>query len=291
MYLIFLEMRNFVFIISLIFFFLTTLHAETSDSASVRLGNRAFGLGLGRETHHVSYLSPLLYSGTTFEFWNETIKHQKAGKCDFYSLVNNRVSMSNMMPTNESTEMSSYYDVFEYHYFYDWKLTPKFHMLCGAYAGFELGADLLFSNSNNPVYIRADLSLLGLSFRPTLCVRTKRRLIKISDQLDIRLAGVVFSPTYTQLYYDLTLPEYEKSEFLDFNSLSEKVRISNKLMVELPLRRTTLRLGMLVDRSKSMINMIDNRTTNVQALLGWSYDYYNLKGRLNRDSRFTTVFE
>ena len=191
MYLIFLEMRNFVFIISFIFFFLTTLHAETSDSASVRLGNRAFGLGLGRETHHVSYLSPLLYSGTTFEFWNETIKHQKAGKCDFYSLVNNRVSMSNMMPTNESTEMSSYYDVFEYHYFYDWKLSPKFHMLCGAYAGFEFGADLLFSNSNNPVYIRADLSLLGLSFRPTLCVRTKRRLIKISDQFDLRLAGVV----------------------------------------------------------------------------------------------------
>ena len=64
-------MRKFVFIISFIFFFLTTLHAETSDSASVRLGNRAFGLGLGRETHHVSYLSPLLYSGTTFEFWNE----------------------------------------------------------------------------------------------------------------------------------------------------------------------------------------------------------------------------
>lgn len=284
-------MRKFVFVISLIFFFLTTLHAETSDSASVRLGNRAFGLGIGRETHHVSFLSPLLYSGTTYEFWNETIKHQSAGKSDFYSLVNNRVSMTYMMPTNESTEMSSYYDVFEYHHFYDWKLTPKFHMLCGAYAGFEFGTDLLFSNSNNPVYIRADLSLLGLSFRPTLCVRTKRRLIKISDQLDLRMAGVVFSPTYTQLYYDLTLEEYDKSEFFDFNSFSEKFRFSNKLMVELPLRRTTLRLGMLFERSKSMINMIDNRTTSVQALIGWSYDYYNLKGRLNGDSRFTTVFE
>ncbi|MBP5703076.1 MAG: DUF3316 domain-containing protein [Paludibacteraceae bacterium] len=284
-------MRKFSFLISFFFFFLTTLHAETSDSASVRLGNRAFGLGIGRETHHVSFLSPLLYSGTTYEFWNETIKHQSVGKGDFYSLVNNRVSMTYMMPTNESTEMSSYYDVFEYHNFYDWKLTPNFHMLCGVYAGFEFGADLLFSNSNNPVYIRADLSLLGLSFRPTLCLRTRRRLIKISDQLNLRLAGVVFSPTYTQLYYDLTLEEYDKSEFIDFNSLSEKVRFSNKLMVELPLRKTTLRLGMLFERSKSMINMIDNRTLNVQALIGWSYDYYNLKGRLNRDSRFTTVFE
>ena len=270
---------------------MTTLHAETSDSASVRLGNRAFGIGVGRESHHVSFLSPLLYSGETYEFWNETIKRQSVGKSDFYSLVNNRVSMTYMMPTNESTEMSSYYDVFEYHLFYDWKLTPRFHMLCGAYAGVEFGADLLFSNSNNPIYIRADWTMLGLSFRPTLCVRTKRRLIKFSDQFDLRMAGVVFSPTYTQLYYDLTLEEYDKSEFLDFNSLSEKVRISNKLMVELPLRKTTLRLGMLVERSKSMVNMIDNRTTSVQALVGWSYDYYNVSGRLNRDSRFTTVFE
>jgi hypothetical protein len=263
------------------------LHAETSDSASVRLGNRAFGLGLGRETHHVSYLSPLLYSGTTFEFWNETIKHQKAGKCDFYSLVNNRVSMSNMMPTNESTEMSSYYDVFEYHYFYDWKLTPKFHMLCGAYAGFELGADLLFSNSNNPVYIRADLSLLGLSFRPTLSIHTKRRVIKISNQFDLRLAGWVHSPIYTQLYSDA-----EKfTDYIDFNSFSEKIRFSNKFTVDLPLRRTTLRLGMLVERSKSDINMIDNRTLNVQALVGFSFDYLTKSGRLNKSSQFKTIFE
>ncbi len=284
-------MKRFSLIFSFIFICLTTLLAESVDSTSVRLGNRAFGFGIGKETHHVSYLSPLLYSGTAFEFWNETIKNHKHDSSDFYSVLNNRVHFSPSSPNSESTVMDIVYDVFKFHEYYDVKLTPDFHLLCGAYAGFEFGVDMLMSNSNNPVYVRADLNLLGLSLCPTLCVRTKRRLIKFSNQLDLRLAGIVFSPTYTQLYYDLTLPDYDRKEFFDFNSFSEKFRVEDKFMVELQMRRRTLRLGLLLDRSKSEINSIDNRTTNIQGLIGWSFDYYHLKGRLNRDSRFSTVFE
>lgn len=239
-------------------------------------------MGVGRENHHISFLSPLLYSGTAFEFWNETIKKQPRNTCDFYSLLHNRVHYSNIKPTHEGSQMKAIYDVFEYHEYYDWKITPKFHMLCGLYAGFEFGVDMKLSNSNNPIFVRGELNLLGLSFRPTVNVKTKRRVIKLSDQVDFRLAGIVFSPTYTQLYYDLTLDDYDKKEFIDFNTLSEKVRFSNRLMIELPLRKTTLRLGMLAERSKSVINEIDNRTTNIQALIGFSYDYFNLKGRLSK---------
>lgn len=301
-------MRKIVFIISFCFLLLSTLHAQTvadsSTSSSAQynllLSNRAFGLSYGKENHHVSYLSPLLYSGKSLEFWCETTKRKKKKRGDFYSVINNRVHASSLEPTNESTQMNSYYDVFDFHYYYDLMLSPKFHMLCGAYMGFEFGVDMLMSNTNNPVYVRANLDLIGLSLRPTLCIKAKRRLVKLYDQLDFRLAGMVFSPTYTQLYYDLTLPDYDKKEFLDFNSLSEKIRFANKLMMELPLRRTTLRLGMLAERSKSMINMIDNRTTNIQAIVGLSYDYFHLKGRvrraqwqtlINNSPEIKTVFE
>lgn len=295
------EMKRISLIISFICFFLTTLFAETRDSISVnnniRMGNRAFGLGMGRSNHHISYLSPLLYSGPSYSFWSETIKSKSK---NLYSLLNNHVYISNMMPTNESTEMNSYYDDFQYNICYDWNIVHNFHMLCGAYAGFEMGVDMLMSNSNNPIYVRANLDLLGLTLRPTLCVQTKRRLIKISDQFNFRMAGIVFSPTYTQLYYDLILDEYDRSEFFDFNSFSEKVSFSNKLMIELPLRKTTLRIGLLAERTKSMIHLIDNRTTAVQALIGFSYDYFHLKGRLSKShlqeimkqsTQFETVFE
>lgn len=284
-------MRRLSLIFSLIFIFSTTLLAESVDSTSIRLGNRAFGFGIGKEKHHVSYLSPLLYSGSSFEFWNETTKNQKFKSSDFYSVLNNRIHFSPLSPESESTLMEAIYDVFKYHEYYDLKLTRNFHLLLGAYAGFEFGVDMLMSNSNNPLYVRADLNLLGLSLNPTLCFRTKRRLIKISNQFDLRLAGIVFSPTYTQLYYDLTLPDYDRKEFFDLNSFSEKIRVEDKFMVELQLRRRTLRLGLLWDRSKSEINFIDNRTTNIQGLIGWSFDYYHLQGRLDRDSRFSTVFE
>ena len=140
---------------------------------------------------------------------------------------------------------------------------------------------------NNPNYLRAEVDLLGLSFRPTLCVKTKRRVIKISNQFDLRLAGLSYTPTYTQLYLDGN----DMSEYIDFNSFSEKIRFANKFTVDLPLRKTTLRLGMLVERSKSNINMIDNRTLNVQALVGFSFDYLTKSGRLNKNSQLKTIFE
>ena len=295
-------MKRLVSVISFVFICFATLIAQTStistDTAIVRLANRAFGLGFGREIHHVSYLSPLKYKGRTYEFWNETIKNQNRGKHDFYSIVNNRVHYSSLMPKSESSLINAMYDVFEFHKFYDLKVSSKFHLLCGAYAGFEIGLDMNLSNTNNPVYIRGDLNLIGLSVRPTMCLqsksthpRSKQRKIKVSDQFDFRLAGITFSPTYTQLYYDLTLPDYDKSEFFDLNSFSEKIRMSYKVMLEVPLRNRTLRVGMLAERSKSMINNIDNRTTNIQLLLGFSYDYYHIKGWLKKDDKFLTVFD
>ncbi len=254
------------------------------------MNNRAFGIGVGGEKHHVSYLSPLLYSGTSLEFWYENIIRHSKGDKDFYRLLNNRAHVGFLYPTHEGADLNPIFELFEFHEYYDWKVTPKFHFLCGAYVGYELGVDMMMSNSNNPLYLRFDLSL-GLSLRPTLCLHTKRRLIKLSDQMDLRLGGLVMSPTYTQLYYDLTLPDYDRSEFFDLNSFPEKLRFVNKLMVELPLRRNTLRLGLLTERSQSMINLIDNRTTNIQALWGVSFDYYHLKGRLDKDSKFVTVFE
>lgn len=299
-------MKRLVSVISFCLIYLSTLYAETKyDTISkdstycYNLSNRAFGVGFGKEKHHVSYLSPLLYQGRGMEFWYENIKpHFKKNK--FYSLLSDRVDVALMMPLNESWQMESYYDVFEYHYFYDLKAKGQFHFLCGVYSGFEFGTDMMLSNSNNPIYIRGELNLLGLSLRPTLCIQTKRRLIKLSDQFDFRLAGITFSPTYTQLYYDLSLKDYDKSEFFDLNSLPEKVRFANKLMAEIPLKKMTLRVGMLAERSKSMINMIDNRTTNVQALLGFSFDYIHLSGRLkkenfqeciNKNIELKTVFE
>lgn len=288
-------MKRIVCVLSFCLAFLTTVFAETPDSLSVKddIGlpkNFSFGLGFGRENHHVSYLSPMLYSGTPTEIWAERINRKRKGDKDFFSLANLRLHSGNLISQSDENTMHVRSIMFDYHYYYDWKLAPNFHMLCGGYVGGEFGSDKMESSlwvGNNPEFLRIDISLLGLSFRPTLSIHTKRRVIKISNQFDLRLAGWVHSPIYTQLYSDA-----EKfTDYIDFNSFSEKIRFSNKFTVDLPLRRTTLRLGMLVERSKSDINMIDNRTLNVQALVGFSFDYLTKSGRLNKLSQFKTIFE
>jgi hypothetical protein len=288
-------MKRIVCVLSFCLAFLTTVFAETPDSLSVKddIGlpkNFSFGLGFGRENHHVSYLSPMLYSGSSTEIWAERINRKRKGDEDFFSLANLRLHSGNLISQSDENTMHVRSIMFDYHYYYDWKLAPNFHMLCGGYVGGEFGSDKMESSlwvGNNPEFLRIDISLLGLSFRPTLSIHTKRRVIKISNQFDLRLAGWVHSPIYTQLYSDA-----EKfTDYIDFNSFSEKIRFSNKFTVDLPLRRTTLRLGMLVERSKSDINMIDNRTLNVQALVGFSFDYLTKSGRLNKSSQFKTIFE
>ena len=139
---------------------------------------------------------------------------------------------------------------------------------------------------NNPNFYSIELNLLGLSLRPTLCIQTNRRLIKISNQFDLRLAGFVFYPTTNQSFLCDDL-----KDVIDFNSFSEKFHFSDKLTVDLPLRKTTLRLGMLVERSKSMIFNVDNRSLNVQGIVGFSFDYLTSSGRLNRKKQLKTIFE
>ncbi|MEE1082484.1 MAG: DUF3316 domain-containing protein [Paludibacteraceae bacterium] len=289
-------MERIVCVLSFCLVFLTTVFAEeTPDSLSVKddIGlskNFSFGIGFGRENHHVSYLSPLLYSGTPAEIWAERINRKRKGDKDFYSLANLRLHSGGLFSQSGENSMHTRSIMFEYHYYYDWKLASNFHMLCGGYVGGEFGSDKMQSSlwiGNNPEFKRIDFSLLGLSFRPTLSVQTKRRVIKISNQFDLRLAGLVFSPNYTQLYSDVE----KLTDGVDFNSFSEKIRFSNKFTVDLPLRKTTLRLGMLAERSKSNVNMIDNRTLNVQALVGFSFDYLTKSGRLNKNSQLKTIFE
>lgn len=290
-----LKMERIVCVLSFCLVFLTTVFAETPDSLFVKddIGlskNFSFGIGFGRENHHVSYLSPMLYSGSPTEIWAERINRKRKGEKDFFSLTNLRLHSSNLISQNDENTMHVRSIMFDYHYYYDWKLAPNFHMLCGGYVGGEFGSDKMESSlwvGNNPEFLRIDISLLGLSFRPTLSFHTKRRVIKISNQFDLRLAGWVHSPYYTQIYSDVE----NLTDAIDFNSFSEKIRFANKLTVDLPLRRTTLRLGMLVERSKSNINMIDNRTLNVQALVGFTFDYLTKSGRLNKTSQFKTIFE
>ncbi len=273
---------------------MSSLFAETTDSLSVDEDLRpntsfSIGIGMGSANRHVSYLSPLLYSGESIELWAERIKRIERRNKTFFSLANLNVQKAFMTPMNEQNEMVSSIYKFDYHYYYDWKLAPKFHMLLGGYADVEYGTDeLTTSIGNNPAYLRLDFTLAGITLRPTLCLQAKRRVIRLSNQFDLRLAGITHSPTFTEPYYEMELTGVKKTDFFGFNTFADKFSLSNKFMADIPLRKTTMRLGMSVDRSKSMIKQIDTRSLNVKGILGFSFDYRPVSGRKNKQK---TIFE
>ncbi len=289
-------MKRIVCVLSFCLVFLTTVFAKDADSLSVKTDNElkknfALGMSFGSKTHHVSHLSPLLYSGNGIGLWAERINKKNWRNKDFYSLTNfrfDRSSLSYLTLTEQNIMAVSNLEL-DYHLYYDWKLASNFHLLCGGYIGGEFEKNEMQSSlwiGNNPNFFSIELNLLGLSLRPTLCIQTNRRLIKISNQFDLRLAGFVFYPTTNQSFLCDDL-----KDVIDFNSFSEKFHFSDKLTVDLPLRKTTLRLGMLVERSKSMIFNVDNRSLNVQGIVGFSFDYLTSSGRLNRKKQLKTIFE
>lgn len=288
-------MKRIFCLLSLCLVFVTNLFAETSDSLSITDNNRpttsfSFGLGTGSESHHVSYLSPLLYEGIGHELWAERLKRlEKRGKL-FYSSSNLSLRSTYLSALNEANLMHVRTIKFDYHYYYDWKLVPNFNFLLGGYAGLEFGSDELEAGiSNNEHFPRRDFPMLGFSMRPTLCIQTKRRVIKLADQFDFYLAGFSLTPNYTQPYFESELSGSTLFDFYGFNSFIDKFSFTNRLTADIPLRRTTLRLGMVVDRTKSMIKQIDNRTFNVRALAGFSFDYRPITGR--KHTNIKNIFE
>jgi hypothetical protein len=245
-------------LISLAFF-------AASASAQTTIDN-SYQVGFGGTEVLDTYLSQEKFSGPSLNLMT-TSERQKKGR-SWSTLVQNQLRLTSAedRASNESTVESAYNLYVGRYYgwgFYDGRLKLKAGGLLNAGIGFIYNT----RNSNNPAQAR-----LGLQLMPSAIAsygfKVLRRPAQLSYELDLPLAGVVFSPNYGQSYYEIfSLGNYDHNvvptTFVSAPNFRQQLTLQYRLC-----KRLTLSLGYLGDYQQLQVNNLKQHVLTHAVMLG-----------------------
>ena len=223
--------------------------------------------GVGRVHQLNTYLSPLNYTGPQVEFLRETLrpthwKHvsvQSLWQADL-SMAENKAGKTNLMGGNMS------YDI-GWHRNWLPAALPHLRLMAGGMAGGNIGFLYHTRNSNNPAQALASFRL-SASVAAIYGFHIKRQHFNARYQLDMPLAGIMFSPNYNQSYYEIfTLGHRDHN--IRFTYPGNAPSLRQQLTLDFPLARHTFRVGYLCDIRQSHVNQIKYHAYTHAFMIGW----------------------
>ncbi len=236
---------------------------QTADSARPTTHATLFGIGGVRQLD--TYLSPLNYHGPQVQFMHETLRPTHWREISFQSLWQadlsagqNEAGKRNLLGGNMS------YDV---GWHYNWHPTDHLRVMAGPQIGGNIGFLYHSRNSNNPAQALASLHLAG-SAAAIYTFRLWRKPFAARYQLDIPLAGLMFSPDYGQSYYEVFALGHQEHN-LRFTTPFNAPSLRHQLTLDFPLAGRTIRVGYLGDIRQSHINGIKHHHYAHAFMIGW----------------------
>ena len=107
-------------------------------------------------------------------------------------------------------------------------------------------------------------------------VKIKRYPIRLRYQLNLPVMGVMFSPNYQQSYYEIfTLGNHHG--VVNFTSVHNQPSMRQLLTLDIPVSRTTLRIGYMGDFQQSKVNDIRCHTYSHAFMIGFVKNFYLIK--------------
>ena len=246
-------------------------------------------VGVGGYRMKDTYLSQEKYGGLGFRFMNERIRLTK--------LFDSRVSRQNQVGIDISTTMNgaenanflSAFADYSFGYHYRFIPDPYFKILVGGNVHGMLGMVYNTRNGNNPMTVHADLDL-NFSLIAIYEFRTKRSPIAIRYQFESPFMGILFSPVYSQSYYEI-FSLGNTAEIFKFNSLHNKFAMRNYLTLDFPIGIMTVRAGYFGSFYSTRINEIDRYIISHNVMLGFVKEFVAFGGReLKRRNLFNSAY-
>jgi hypothetical protein len=245
-------------------------------------------LGIGKTNVYDSYLSPLLYKGVNIGLIYEQMKMTALwdGNVSAQHLFNLEVAETD----NVSGTATDYAGSLEYGYGLHYRFQPvhKIRFFAGMQAGGLVGFIYNTRNGNNPATAKVNINL-NASGMAAYRFQIRNQPVDLRYQLNIPLAGMLFSPEFGQSYYEIGMET--GTPLMYFASFHNQLAMRNLFSVELPFASCTLRLAYMNWVYETQINDLDTHILSQSFYFGFSKQFYTVSGKKQTKNQYRSVFE
>ena len=239
-------------------------------------------------TSHIAdtYLSPLKYAGWHFGGSYERMQAMKFNPDSWRQQLRASVEMNS--GDNRARNNSMLYGNLSVSWgmMRVWRISYGISVAVGGQAGGDLGAVYNQRNSNNPVALKADVTL-DLTGYATWHTRLWRLPVMLRWQTSLPVAGAFFSPEYDELYYEIYLGN--RSGLAHMAWPGNFFRWNNVVTADLDVSYTKLRVGFSSRIYSTEVNGITTRIFSYGFVLGVSGDWISVSRRRGVDDETSRI--
>lgn len=254
--------------------------AQAPDTAAVvRPVLSAYTIEAGSAHQCDTYLTPLHYSGWQGALGYERMQAMRRNPQRLIMALGGRLALSRTLNPAGTAAMWSVSLRPSWSMMWRWRMPAGLTLAAGGCVSAELGALSLMRNSNNPVAVRASLTV-GVTGMAAWNGSLGRLPVTLIYRPAMPLAGAFFSPDYDELYYEIWLGN--RAGLCHAAWPGSYFRLDNLLAADIHLGSSTLRVGYACDIFSSKGAGIVSRQITHSLVIGVTTEWISLGARSAR---------
>lgn len=270
-------MKKTILILAAVCLFSGPTYAQLDSLQANRFVTRATMYGVGYTNIYDNYLSPVEYTGIEFRVSRETMRMTKLfdGHVSAQSFFQANLSYTE----NKSETNNTFSGLVNWNYalHYQFPINENLKILAGGLGEVDGGFVYNLRNTNNPASAKAYINL-GASGMVIYKMKIRNYPVKWRYQVNIPLAGLMFSPNYGQSYYEIfSLKNHDN--IVQFTSLHNQPSIRQMLSADLPIGSAKLRISYLWDVQQSKVNQLKTHTYSYIVMFGFVKEIYKIPNK------------
>lgn len=235
------------------------------DSISSRPVTSVYSIEVGHTSVQATYLSPLTYGGMQIAAsgaWSKALPFNPENAVMEFNAAGN---FCNLLNPAQTARMVGINGMVSWDMAWRKKMPRNFQITAGGGLILDGGAYYLLRNSNNPVQVMANVSLMftaSVSKHFTI----GRLPVLVADRVKLPSLGVFFCPGYGETYYEIYLGNHKGLAHAGW--WGNNFRIDNLFSVSLDFGRTAMEVGYRLKVENQWANNLNTRIVTNYFVIG-----------------------